>query len=164
MTSPAAPASTPGRPRRLGALATAFIAVVGVDQTVKIATAHAPRSAWLYPLRNHGLSLDVVTTTRWAETAAMAVGLVVVAIFLIRAVRREQVTAWPVALLLGGATSNLLDRARLGSVRDMFPIAHFIVINPADVAVLAGVLLLGATAIRKVRDLSEIRCKRRLPF
>src|SRR5690348_4463512 len=123
--------------------------VLAVDQAVKAATSHAAAGRWLYPVHNPGLSLGVVDTARWSEVAAMAVGLLVATVALGAALRAGRVRAAPAALVLGGAASNLLDRALTGSVRDMLAVGP-IVINPADVAVVAGVLLLAGAETRRL--------------
>jgi lipoprotein signal peptidase len=51
-------------------------------------------------------------------------------------------------LIIGGSLSNLLDRLLLGAVRDFLAIAH-LVINLADLAVLAGVLGYGLTRLAR---------------
>jgi signal peptidase II len=51
--------------------------------------------------------------------------------------------AWIPGLVLGGALSNLIDRARFGGVRD-FIATRWAVVNVADLFVIAGVLILPA--------------------
>ncbi len=53
--------------------------------------------------------------------------------------RTGRLPAWPVALTVAGAVSNLVDRAVLGSVRD-FLVVGSVVINVADVAVIIGLV------------------------
>ena len=50
----------------------------------------------------------------------------------------------PLALLLGGAVGNLIDRALLGFVTDMFEttFVHFAIFNVADIGVVVGGILL----------------------
>jgi hypothetical protein len=47
-------------------------------------------------------------------------------------------------VLVGGALSNLVDRLLLGAVRDFLAVAH-VVVNLADLAVLAGLVGYGLT-------------------
>jgi lipoprotein signal peptidase len=70
---------------------------------------------------------------------AMATGIVLVAVYGVCAAGPRALPGWIPALVVGGALSNLLDRLLLGAVRDFLAIAH-IVINLADLAVLAGVI------------------------
>jgi signal peptidase II len=51
--------------------------------------------------------------------------------------------AWIPGLVLGGALSNMIDRARFGGVRDFIP-TRWAIINVADLFVVAGVLILPA--------------------
>jgi len=98
---------------------------------------------------NHGISLGMLTASsdmqRWllvAFTAAIAVG---VAIWIWREkVRGEQLT---LALILGGALGNILDRSRLGYVVD-FADLHFgefrpfLIFNVGDAAISIGIAIL----------------------
>lgn len=58
------------------------------------------------------------------------------------------VRAWAVGLLLGGALSNLLDRALFGGVRDFIDVRVWPVFNLADTALTIGVLALLWYAVR----------------
>jgi signal peptidase II len=51
--------------------------------------------------------------------------------------------AWIPGLVLGGAISNMIDRARFGGVRD-FITTRWAIINVADLFVIAGVLIIPA--------------------
>lgn len=147
------PALVARPPKRRGpvgrTLASVGTVVIAVDQVTKTLPTLVGPQPWLVPLRNPGLSLGLVTTSRWSEIAAMSVGLALLAAALLPAVRRGRVGALPVGLLLGGAFSNLADRATLGSVRDMLPVGQLVVINLADIAVLIGVLWIFTTTTRQ---------------
>jgi len=98
---------------------------------------------------NHGISLGLLTassdTARWVLvgfTAAIAIG---VAIWIWREkTRAEQLI---LALVLGGALGNILDRSRLGYVVD-FADLHFgtfrpfLIFNVGDAAISIGVVIL----------------------
>jgi signal peptidase II len=56
--------------------------------------------------------------------------------------------AWIPGLVLGGALSNMIDRARFGGVRD-FIATRWAVINVADLFVIAGVLILPALLLTR---------------
>jgi lipoprotein signal peptidase len=136
MPSPTHPAG----PRPMRRLVGATLAVVALDQGAKAAAEHLSHpSALLLPMRNPALSLQMLDAGRWAETAAMTAGLVLAGLLLVPRVGRGALpVTWP-ALLLGGAAANLADRALLGAVRDFLPLGP-VVLNPADLAVLAGLL------------------------
>ena len=105
-------------------------------------------------VENHGVSLGFLTadsqTERWAlvaVTAAIAVGVAVW-------IRRES-NRWDrlaLALVLGGALGNILDRARLGYVVDFLDLHFgefrpFMVFNVADAAITCGVVVLLARSL-----------------
>jgi lipoprotein signal peptidase len=76
----------------------------------------------------------------------MAAGIALVAAYAIRATGHHALPGWILALVIGGSLSNLMDRLLLGAVRDFLAIGH-LVINLADLAVVAGVLGYGLTRL-----------------
>jgi len=56
--------------------------------------------------------------------------------------------AWIPGLVLGGALSNMIDRARFGGVRD-FISTRWAIINVADLFVIAGVLIIPALLLTR---------------
>ena len=105
-------------------------------------------------VENHGVSLGFLTADsnaeRWllvAVTAAIAIG---VAVWILREKNRWDIVA--LALVLGGALGNILDRARLGYVVDFLDLhlgdfRPFMVFNVADAAITVGVVLLLARSL-----------------
>ena len=103
---------------------------------------------------NHGVSLGFLTADsnaeRWllvAVTAAIAIG---VAVWIRRETNRWDIVA--LALVLGGALGNILDRARLGYVVDFLDLHFgdfrpFMIFNVADAAITCGVVLLLARSL-----------------
>ena len=125
--------------------------VVAIDQGSKaIATsALAPgeRSEVLPGLafenvRNKGVAFGLAGDVSTLLIGATIAALLGVLVFL--AVRgRAGWTLWlPAALLVGGALGNLADRARQGSVTDFIDLPLWPTFNLADVAIVAGVILL----------------------
>jgi signal peptidase II len=113
-------------------------------------------------VENYGVSMGFLTADtelgRWllvALTAAIATGVTIW-------MWREKVRADAIALGLGGALGNILDRVRFGHVVD-FADLHFgdwhpfLVFNVADAAITIGVLLLVLRALltREGRKPSE---------
>ena len=105
-------------------------------------------------VENYGVSMGFLTassdTGRWLLvllTAAISVGVVV---WIWREQRRDDAIA--LALVLGGALGNIVDRARFGYVVD-FADLHFgewrpfLIFNVADAAITIGVLLLLVRAL-----------------
>jgi lipoprotein signal peptidase len=109
--------------------AAAFAATVLFDQATKLASTHAPRAlAGLnFPTRNRDLSLGLASGPWAVQVALMGAALLAVAAVLTRAVSRGKVPGWAAGLLIGGALSNLVDRALLGSVRDFLHLVSRVV-------------------------------------
>ena len=126
-------------------------AVVAIDQATKyIATSQlgpGERSEVLPFLafdvsHNEGVAFGV-----GGDVSALVIGveLVLLAGLLcwLAASSRADALIWlPAALLVGGALGNLADRAREGAVIDFIDLPHWPTFNLADVAIVAGVILL----------------------
>jgi signal peptidase II len=103
---------------------------------------------------NNGVSLGLLWADgeigRWLLVAMTAAIAIFVALWLWREKRRDDSTA--LALVLGGALGNIVDRVRLGYVFD-FADLHFgtwrpfLVFNVGDAAITIGVLLLLVRAL-----------------
>ncbi len=94
---------------------------------------------------NRGVSYGLLATH--AQALLIAMSLVITALLWIWACRIERVlAAAALALIIGGALANALDRALRGAVADFFHfhVADFswYVFNIADMAIVAGVGLL----------------------
>jgi len=105
-------------------------------------------------VENTGVSLGLLSAGsamgRWLLVAMTAAIATFVAVWLWREKRRDDTIA--LALVLGGALGNIVDRTRLGYVVD-FADLHFgewrpfLVFNVADAAITIGVLLLLVRAL-----------------
>ena len=105
-------------------------------------------------VENRGVSLGLLSAGselgRWLLVAMTAAIAAFVAIWMWKEKRRDDSVA--LALVLGGALGNILDRARLGYVVD-FADLHFgewrpfLVFNVGDAAITIGVLLLLVRAL-----------------
>jgi lipoprotein signal peptidase len=126
-----------------------IVAVVAADQATKAAAqALGPYPpGFMEQVRNEALSLNVADAGRWTEVILMAAGLFAAAVFVGRRLRQGRLAPWMAGLMLGGAASNLVDRAVLGSVRDFLAIGP-VVINLADVAIV-GALAAAALAAQR---------------
>ena len=105
-------------------------------------------------VENPGVSLGLLTAdsemARWLLVGMTAAIAIFVAIWLWREKRRDD--SFALALILGGALGNILDRTRFGYVVD-FADLHFgewrpfLVFNVGDAAITIGVLLLLVRAL-----------------
>jgi signal peptidase II len=134
-------------------------AVVGLDQLSKFAIEHGLamyQSVSVLPvleitrLHNPGAAFsflaDATGWQRWLFTALALIVSLVLTVWLQRIERGSHVLACAVALILGGALGNVIDRLRLGHVID-FIYAHwdrhyFPAFNVADSAICVGAGLL----------------------
>jgi signal peptidase II len=94
---------------------------------------------------NKGVSYGLFTTH--TQEWLIALSLAITAVLWTWACRAERAfTAFALALIIGGALSNALDRAVRGAVADFFHFHYqgfsWYVFNLADVAIVAGVALL----------------------
>lgn len=146
-------------PWRLGLLAAA--GVVALDQAVKwwllfrfdLETRAPVRVAPFFDLVavwNTGISYGLFPQSsafgQWALLAVKAVAVVLLSVWMARA--RTSLTALSLALIIGGAIGNAIDRFAYGAVFD-FALLHlttasfsfrWYVFNLADVAIVAGVI------------------------
>ncbi|HVK02657.1 MAG TPA: signal peptidase II [Armatimonadaceae bacterium] len=154
-----APAFTPAPPRRRTLHRNAFYAlavgVAALDQAVKAWTREALAVGESIPLwpgvfhithtQNRGMAFSLLE----GQTPVLVLAAVVVTGLIVAAQRRlgarlPALLGWALALALGGAVGNLIDRIRLGYVTDLFDarIIHFPVFNVADTAITFGIALL----------------------
>lgn len=83
---------------------------------------------------------------RWFFIVLASIVSLMLLVWLLRLPRREWVTALGLALVLGGAIGNLIDRVQLGYVVDFIDVHyagwHYPAFNVADSAITCGVILL----------------------
>ena len=83
---------------------------------------------------------------RWLFTGLALVVTVVLVVWLFRLTAREKLTAAALALIIGGAVGNLVDRVNHGYVVDFIDVYyrdwHWPAFNVADSAITCGVILL----------------------
>ena len=96
---------------------------------------------------------------RWLFTALASVVSLVLLIWLIRLPRSEWMTALSLALIIGGAIGNLIERIQLGYVVDFIDVYyrdwHYPAFNVADSAITVGVVLLLVDGIFLSRSRGE---------
>lgn len=81
------------------------------------------------------------------------IALVVVAVYFRRTEREERLLLWSLALILGGAVGNLLDRIAHGAVTDFVDVFvgtyHWHTFNVADSAISVGICLMLLDVLRE---------------
>ena len=123
-----------------------FTGLTALDQAVKTLTAH--RTIMLIPgvirlnyTENRGFALGLFDG---AVNIALFLSVLLFIALLVLLIRlpRPSPMRLPLLIICAGALGNLIDRAALGYVRDMFELlfVHFYIFNPADVYVTLGAL------------------------
>ncbi len=155
--------TTPHPHRRLGIIVAALILIA--DQLVKwiVTVPLSLETIRSYPIvpffdltfvKNYGVSFGMFTAAsdaqRWLLVAFTAAVAAAVAVWMWREKARTDVIA--LAMVLGGALGNIIDRARVGYVIDYADLHFgefrpFLVFNIADACITIGVLLLVARAL-----------------
>lgn len=102
-------------------------------------------------LRTFGIS----TTSGVLLAASAAALLGVVAMWIASRRRASRAQHVGFALVLAGALGNVVDRAMRGYVVDFIHLTRWPIFNVADMAVVAGVTLLGLCALSARRDRSD---------
>jgi signal peptidase II len=148
----------PMRKTNLAWLCLSILAIVVDQWTKSIASAHlvlgealpvCPNLDWTL-LHNHGAAFSFLSTAGgWQRYLFTGLAFVVSAIFiawLLRLPKRSRILAAGIALVLGGAIGNLLDRVSLGYVVDFISVHsgghYFPAFNIADSAITLGTVFL----------------------
>jgi signal peptidase II len=111
-------------------------------------------------MHNHGAAFSLLADAggwqRWLFAAFALLVTIVLVIWLLRLDARERMTAAALALLIGGAVGNLIDRLRTGRVVDFIDVYygdwHWPAFNIADSAITIGVALLLIETLRAGKE------------
>lgn len=106
-------------------------------------------------VRNEGAAFSLLAGAggwqRWFFVVVALVIAAVLAVWIARSAWRRRPTATALALVLGGAIGNVIDRARLGYVIDYLDVHaagwHWPAFNVADAAITCGAVLLAFLAL-----------------
>lgn len=106
---------------------------------------------------NRGVSFGMMQADGWMRWALFGLSATIAAVFSVWLMRtRSSFTAFTLALVIGGAIGNLIDRGRFGAVADFldfsgpwfgwhignWPVGFGYVFNVADAAISVGAVLL----------------------
>ena len=137
--------------------AAVFAGLAALDQGIKALT--VGKTLELIPgviriayTENHGFSLGMFGDAGTAALILSVIALAALAVIRARTPRGSPLRL-PLLIMCAGALGNLLDRAFLGYVRDMFELlfVRFYVFNPADVFVTCGAALCALALLRPDR-------------
>lgn len=134
-------------------------ALVGADQLVKwLVRANIPLhgSVGFLPhvmdftyVQNTGAAFSIFSSHTWALALLSAVVSAGLVVLLIRTARAPSLWKFSLSLVIAGAIGNLIDRAFLGFVTDMFRtlFMDFAVFNVADICITVGGVLCAVFAV-----------------
>lgn len=105
-------------------------------------------------IQNTGAAFSILSSHTWILAALSGVVSVILAVMLAKNYFPEKLAKFSLALLLGGAIGNFIDRALLGFVTDMFATTfmNFPVFNVADMGVVVGGFLLCFYVLLTMKD------------
>ena len=146
----------PGDGARAGTSRRVLVVLVAVlllaaDQLTKwLVVTHLSRGAFirLAPFLkikhtyNTGIAFGLWATGGKVLPALAAACIIALLIWGSRYARHSALVGWALALVVGGALGNMLDRIRLGHVIDFIDLSFWPVFNVADACVVVGALLL----------------------
>jgi signal peptidase II len=159
------PAPPPGKPRYL----LLSLGVLVLDQWSKwMVDVHLPEQMVqplvpglnLIHVENPGVAFGLFAATgrgadSWLLTALGLVALTLVGFYFLRVPRHNRLLQTALALVLGGAVGNLLDRVAAGAVTDFIDFYvgtwHWHTFNVADSAISIGIALIAWDSLRSHR-------------
>lgn len=150
------------------------VLIVLLDQFTKYAASHMLRlhePLELLPffnftlMHNTGAAFSFLSQAggwqRWFFTGMALLVSAVIVVWMRRLSAREHGSALALALILGGALGNVIDRIRLGYVVDFIDVYydawHWPAFNVADAAITVGAVLLVVTGLLAGRKTSQAK-------
>lgn len=132
--------------------------VIGLDQFVKWVIRESvglgDRHPVIWPLEivhftNSGAAFGMLQGAGPLLVLTSIVGMAAITIYLFNPEFAHPLMRLGLALMLGGAVGNLIDRVKDGEVVDFIKVPNFPAFNVADSAITIGVLLLAWTMLRE---------------
>ena len=144
-------------------LGAVVIAAIAADQLTKLIVSsqltldealHVVGPFSIHHVQNSGIAFGLFASATPVVTALTAIAVCWMLVFFARSGARHPVLPVALGLLIGGSTSNLIDRIRLGHVTDFLDLRYWPAFNLADSFIVVGVgilfvaLMLGETRQR----------------
>jgi signal peptidase II len=155
--------SLAARAQQWAGLGAVVLAAIAADQLTKLIVAselgldegvHVLGPFSIHHVQNSGIAFGLFASATPIVTALTALAVGWMLLFFARSGSRHPVLPVALGLLIGGSTSNLIDRIRLGHVTDFLDLRYWPAFNLADSFIVIGVgilfvaLLLGETRRR----------------
>jgi signal peptidase II len=144
-------------------LGAVVLAAIAADQLTKLIVStqlgfgeslHVLGPFSIHHVQNSGIAFGLFASATPAVTALTALAVGWMLVYFARSGARHPVLPVALGLLIGGSTSNLIDRIRLGHVTDFLDLRYWPAFNLADSFIVVGVgilfvaLLIGETRPR----------------
>jgi signal peptidase II len=150
------PVSVAERSLRAGApqwagLGAVVLAAIAADQLTKLIVSsqlelddavHVVGPFSIHHVQNSGIAFGLFASATAIVTALTALAVGWMLLFFARSGARHPVLPVALGLLIGGSTSNLIDRIRLGHVTDFLDLRYWPAFNLADSFIVIGVAIL----------------------
>jgi signal peptidase II len=143
------------------ALTAIALAAVAADQLTKHIVAsqlalgdgvHVLGPFWIHHVRNSGIAFGFFSQATAIVIVLTGLAVAWMLVYFARSGARHPVLPVALGLVIGGSTSNLLDRVRLGYVTDFLDLRWWPSFNLADSFIVIGVLILLTTLVLAERD------------
>jgi len=141
-------------------LAAIALAAVAADQLTKhIVTGHLALDDgihvvgpfWIHHVQNSGIAFGLFSSATPVVIVLTAIAIAWMLLFFARSGARHPVLPVALGLVIGGSSSNLLDRVRLGYVTDFLDLRYWPAFNLADSFIVVGVAILLGTLLASER-------------
>jgi signal peptidase II len=133
------------------ALGAIVFAAIAADQLTKYIVAsqlqlddgvHVLGPFWIHHVQNSGIAFGLFASATAVVIVFTAIAVAWMLVFFGRSGARHPILPVALGLVIGGSTSNLLDRVRLGYVTDFLDLRYWPAFNLADSFIVVGVLVL----------------------
>jgi signal peptidase II len=141
-------------------LAAIALAAVAADQLTKhIVTGHLALDDgihvvgpfWIHHVQNSGIAFGLFSSATPIVIVLTGIAIAWMLLFFARSGARHPVLPVALGLVIGGSSSNLLDRVRLGYVTDFLDLRYWPAFNLADSFIVVGVAILLGTLLASER-------------
>ena len=148
--------SLAARASQWAGLGAVVIAAIAADQVTKLVVSsqlgfdesmHVLGPFAIHHVQNSGIAFGLFSSATPIVTALTALAVGWMLVFFARSGARHPVLPVALGLLIGGSTSNLIDRIRLGHVTDFLDLRYWPAFNLADSFIVVGVAILLLTLV-----------------
>jgi signal peptidase II len=143
--------SLAARAQQWAGLGAVVLAAIAADQLTKLIVAseltldeglHVVGPFSIHHVQNSGIAFGLFASATPVVTVLTALAVGWMLLFFARSGSRHPVLPVALGLLIGGSTSNLIDRIRLGHVTDFLDLRYWPAFNLADSFIVIGVGIL----------------------